>query len=117
VRLAAIDPEADAEAFAAWFDDPVSDAAGGVPARVADEPGERAGEARGVGEGVARPINFATRTIADDRLVGGIGLMDINAPRRERAARPVGLPAGRLGPRLRPGDDRLALRYAFTSST
>lgn len=78
VRLAAIDPEADAEVFAAWFDDPVATRLAGFrPVWPLNR--ERARER--LEEWVkASPgsINFAARTIEDDRLVGGIGLMDIN---------------------------------------
>jgi RimJ/RimL family protein N-acetyltransferase len=78
VRLAAIDPEADAETFAAWFDDPVSTRLAGFRPiwpmnRVSAQ--ERLEEWVKASPGT---INFAVRTIADDRLVGGIGLMDIN---------------------------------------
>jgi RimJ/RimL family protein N-acetyltransferase len=78
VRLAAIDPEADAEVFASWFDDPrATRLAGFRPIW----PMNRASAQERLEEWVkASPgtINFAVRTIADDRLVGGIGLMDIN---------------------------------------
>ena len=80
VRLAAIDPEADAETFAAWFDDPVSTRLAGFRPVW---PMNRANAQEKLEEWVkASPgaINFAARTIADDRLVGGIGLMDINHP-------------------------------------
>jgi RimJ/RimL family protein N-acetyltransferase len=78
VRLAAIDPVADAETFAAWFDDPVSTRLAGFRPVW---PMNRASAQERLEEWVkASPgaINFAARTIADDRLVGGIGLMDIN---------------------------------------
>ena len=78
VRLAAIDPEADAEVFASWFDDPrATRLAGFRPIW----PMNRASAQERLEEWVkASPgtINFAVRAIADDRLVGGIGLMDIN---------------------------------------
>ena len=80
VRLAAIDPEADAEVFASWFDDPrATRLAGFRPIW----PMNRASAQERLEEWVkASPgtINFAVRTIADDRLVGGIGLMDISGP-------------------------------------
>ena len=78
VRLAAIDPEADAEVFAEWFDDPMSTRLAGFRPVW---PMNRASAQERLEEWVkASPgtINFAARTIADDRLVGGIGLMDIN---------------------------------------
>jgi RimJ/RimL family protein N-acetyltransferase len=78
VRLAAIEPEADAEVFAAWFDDPVSTRLAGFrPVR----PMNRASAKERLEQWAkATPgtINFAARTIADDRLVGGIGIIDIN---------------------------------------
>ena len=64
-----------------------------------------------MGEGDARGHQLRARTIADDRLVGGIGLMDIN--RRWGAARPVDLPTGRLGSGYGREMIVLALRYAF----
>ena len=78
VRLAAIDPEADAETFAAWFDDPVSTRLAGFRPVW---PMNRASARERLEEWVkASPgaINFSVRTIADDRLVGGIGLKDIS---------------------------------------
>ena len=78
VRLAAIDPEADAEVFASWFDDPRATRLAGFRPTW---PMNRASAQERLEEWVkASPgtINFAVRTIADDRLVGGIGLMDIN---------------------------------------
>lgn len=78
VRLAAIEPEADAEVFAAWFDDPVGTRLAGfrpvwpmTKAKAQEKLEEWA-------KAAPEAINFAVRTIADDRLVGGIGLMDIN---------------------------------------
>jgi RimJ/RimL family protein N-acetyltransferase len=78
VRLAAIDPEADAEAFAAWFDDPMSTRLAGfrpVWPMNREAARERLEEWAKAAPGT---INFAARTLADDRLVGGIGIMDIN---------------------------------------
>jgi len=78
VRLAAIEPEADAEVFAEWFDDPMATRLAGFRPVW---PMNRASAQERLEEWVkASPgtINFAARTIADDRLVGGIGLMDIN---------------------------------------
>lgn len=78
VRLAAIDPEADAETFAAWFDDPASIRLAGFRPIW---PMNRTTAKEKLEEWVkAKPeaIHFAARTIADDRLVGGIGIMDIN---------------------------------------
>ena len=78
MRLAAIDPEADAEVFAEWFDDPMATRLAGFRPVW---PMNRASAQERLEEWVkASPgtINFAARTIADDRLVGGIGLMDIN---------------------------------------
>ena len=78
VRLAAIDPVADAEVFASWFDDPMATRLAGFRPVW---PMNRASAQERLEEWVkASPgtINFAARTIADDRLVGGIGLMDIN---------------------------------------
>ena len=78
VRLAAIEPEADAEVFAEWFDDPMATRLAGFRPVW---PMNRASAQERLEEWVkASPgtINFAVRTIADDRLVGGIGLMDIN---------------------------------------
>ena len=78
VRLAAIDPEADAEVFAAWFDDPMATRLAGFRPTW---PMNRASAQERLEEWVKQSpgtINFAVRTIADDRLVGGIGLMDIN---------------------------------------
>ena len=78
VRLAAIEPEADAEVFAEWFDDPMATRLAGFRPIWAMN---RASAQERLEEWVkASPgtINFAARTIADDRLVGGIGLMDIN---------------------------------------
>jgi RimJ/RimL family protein N-acetyltransferase len=78
VRLAAIDPEEDAEAFAQWFDDPMGTRlAGWRP----NHPINKARAKEKLDEWVkAAPgeIYFSVRTIADDRLVGGIGLKDIN---------------------------------------
>jgi RimJ/RimL family protein N-acetyltransferase len=78
VRLAAIEPEADAEVFAEWFDDPMATRLAGFRPVW---PMNRASAQERLEEWVkASPgtINFAARTIADNRLVGGIGLMDIN---------------------------------------
>lgn len=78
VRLAAIDPEADAEVFAAWFDDPVGTRLAGfrpVWPMNRESARERLEEWVKASPGT---INFAVRTTADDRLVGGIGLMEIN---------------------------------------
>jgi RimJ/RimL family protein N-acetyltransferase len=78
VRLAAIEPEADAEVFAEWFDDPMATRLAGFRPVW---PMNRASAQERLEEWVkASPgtINFAARTVADDRLVGGIGLMDIN---------------------------------------
>jgi RimJ/RimL family protein N-acetyltransferase len=78
VRLAAIEPEADAEVFAEWFDDPMATRLAGFRPVW---PMNRASAQERLEEWVkASPgtISFAARTIADDRLVGGIGLMDIN---------------------------------------
>jgi RimJ/RimL family protein N-acetyltransferase len=75
VRLAAIEPEADAEVFAAWFDDPVSTRLAGFrpvwPMNLAGAK-ERLEQWAKATPGA---INLAARTIADDRLVGGIGVM------------------------------------------
>ncbi len=78
VRLAAIDPDADSEVFAAWFDDPASTRLAGfrpVWPMNRESARERLEEWVKASPG---SINFGVRTIADDRLVGGIGIMDIN---------------------------------------
>ena len=78
LRLAAIEPEADAEVFAAWFDDPVSTRLAGF--RPVWPMNRASAKERLEQWAKATPgtINFAARTIADDRLVGGIGIKDIN---------------------------------------
>ena len=78
VRLAAIDPEADAETFAAWFDDPVATRLAGFRPVW---PLNRASAKEKLEDWVKQApggIHFAVRTVADDRLVGGIGIMDIS---------------------------------------
>src|SRR5512133_2283316 len=70
VRLAAIDPEADAETFAAWFDDPVSTRLAGFRPVW---PMNRASAQEKLEEWVkASPgaINFAARTIASSAASG-----------------------------------------------
>jgi len=113
VRLAAIEPEADAEVFAAWFDDPVSTRLAGF--RPVWPMNRASAKERLEQWAKATPgaINFAARTIADDRLVGGIGLMDINHVDRNAQ---LGLSIYRQddwGSGLRPREIVLALRYAF----
>jgi RimJ/RimL family protein N-acetyltransferase len=111
VRLAAIEPETDAEAFAAFLDEPMATRLAGFrPAW----PMNRASAQHKLEEwakAAPREIHFAARTIADDRLVGGIGLMDINHADGNAQLGPVGLRPRRLGPGLRARDGaRAALR-------
>ena len=78
VRLAAIDPEADAEVFASWFDDPMATRLAGFRPVW---PMNRASAQERLEEWVKQApggIHFAVRTIEDDRLVGGIGIMGIS---------------------------------------
>src|SRR5262245_36555238 len=78
VRLAPIDPETDAETFAQWFDDPTSTRlAGWRPNRPINTANAREQLEAWV-KAAPGSMHFAVRTIADDRLVGGIGLKDIN---------------------------------------
>src|SRR5262245_25707282 len=78
VRFAAIDPEADAETFVRWFDDPMSTRlAGWRPNRPINSASAREHLEEWV-KAAPGSMHFAVRTIADDRLVGGIGLKDIN---------------------------------------
>jgi len=78
VRLAALDPEADAETFARWHANPMSTRLAGFRPIL---PMNKTSAKQKLEEWVkAAPdtLNFAIRTLADDRLVGGIGLKDIS---------------------------------------
>src|SRR4029453_2114433 len=78
VRLAAIDPEADAEVFASWFDDPMATRLAGFRPVWPMNRASAQERLEGGGEGGAGGVHSWCRTIEDDRLVGGIGIMGIN---------------------------------------
>jgi len=113
VRLAALDPEADAEVFARWHDNPMSRRlATGPPILPMSKAGAKA-QLEEWAKAAPGSLNFAIRTMSDDRLVGGVGLLNVS-PADETAELGIAIfEPEDWGKGFGKEASVLALRYAF----